>query len=123
VLIGGAVSSVFAAALGFLTKGGPDPMRDLLARLKDITEPAEASADPADAAPLARELRELSFEMTTLGYERRSSYEEFAPLQLAWESAREAIAALREGHALQASAATEPATDHSSSAFVAGYDR
>ena len=35
--------------------------------------------------------------MTTLGYERRSGYEEFAPLQVAWESAREAVAALRAG--------------------------
>ncbi len=104
VLIGGFVSSVAAAAVGFLTKGAADPLLEMLGRLKEITERAEASTDPAEAGALSRELRELSFEMTQLGYERRSSYEEFAPLQLAWESAREAIAALRAGHALDATA-------------------
>ncbi len=95
VFVGGAVSSVFAAAMSFLMVGGSDPLREILDRLKAITERAEASSDSADAAELSRELRKLSFEMTQLGYERRSSYEEFAPLQLAWESAREAIATLR----------------------------
>ena len=37
---------------------------------------------------LSDELREITFEMTRLGYERRTAYEEFAPLQLARESAR-----------------------------------
>ena len=103
VLIGGLASSIFAAAGSFLTKGASDPLLEMLARLKEITERAEAATDPADAAALSRELRELSFEMTQVSYERRSGYEEFAPLQLAWESAREAIAALRTGHPLQAS--------------------
>lgn len=98
VLLGGMVTSAFAAAGAFLTKGAPDPLQDLLWRLKDLAERAEASGDPADAAGLSRELREVTFEMTQLGYERRSGYEEFAPLQLAWESAREAIATLRAGH-------------------------
>ena len=103
VLVGGFLGSLFAAAGSFLTKGAPDPLLEMLGRMKAITEQAEASTDPADAAALSRALRELSFEMTQLSYQRRSSYEEFAPLQLAWESAREAIAALRSGEPLQRS--------------------
>jgi hypothetical protein len=80
---------------------------EILGRLKAITERAEASTNPADAAALSQELREVSFEMTQRSYDRRSSYEEFAPLQLAWESTREAIATLRAGHALQLSDATD----------------
>lgn len=97
MLLGGMATSVFAAAGAFLTKGAADPMMALLERLKDLTERAEASRDPGDAAPLSDELRDITFEMTRLGYERRVAYEEFAPLQLARESARDAIAALREG--------------------------
>ena len=107
VLVGGFVSSVFAAAGSFLMKGGPNPMLEILGRLKALAERAEASTDPADAAALSRELNELSFEMTNLSCERRSSYEEFAPLQLAWESTREAIATLRARPPLRASHATE----------------
>jgi TRAP-type uncharacterized transport system substrate-binding protein len=107
VLVGGFVSSVFAAAGSFLMKGEPNPMLEILGRLKALAERAEASTDPADAAALSRELNELSFEMTNLSCERRSSYEEFAPLQLAWESTREAIAILRAGPPLRASDATE----------------
>ncbi len=103
VLIGGLASSIFAAAGSFLMKGGSDPMLEMLARLKEITKRAEAATDPAGAAALSHELRELSFEMTQVSYERRSGYEEFAPLQLAWESAREAIAALRAGQPPRAS--------------------
>jgi TRAP-type uncharacterized transport system substrate-binding protein len=111
VLIGGAVSSVVAAAGSFLMKGAPDPMLGILDRLEDVTRRAEASTDPADAAALSQELRDLSFEMTRLGYERRSGYEEFAPLQLAWESARDAVATLRAGQPLRApdAAESEPA--------------
>ena len=61
VLIGGSIGSVCAAVAGFLTKGGRDPMRDVLDRLKDIKDRAEASTNPADAAALSRELRDLSF--------------------------------------------------------------
>jgi TRAP-type uncharacterized transport system substrate-binding protein len=109
VLVGGGVSSVIAAAASFLMRGGTDPMLDILSRLKGITERAEASTDPADAAALSQQLREVSFEITQRSYDRRSSYEEFAPLQLAWESAREAIATLRAGPALRLSDATDRA--------------
>jgi TRAP-type uncharacterized transport system substrate-binding protein len=107
VLVGGAVSSALAAAGSFLRKGALDPLREVLGRLNDITERAESSTDPADAAALSRELRDLSIEMTNLSYERGSSYEQFAPLQLAWENAREAIATLRAGSPLRASDARE----------------
>jgi hypothetical protein len=70
-------------------------MRVLLDRLKEITQRVRASTDPADAAALSEELGALAIDMATLGYERRSSYEEFAPLQLACDGAREAIAGLR----------------------------
>jgi hypothetical protein len=101
VLVGGGVSSVIAAAASFLMRGGPDPILEILGRLKAITERAEASTDPADAAALSQELREVSFEITQRSYDRRGSHEEFAPLQLAWESAREAIATLRAGRVLR----------------------
>jgi hypothetical protein len=70
-------------------------MRVLLDRLKGITERARASTDPADAATLSDELGAVAIDLATLGYERRSSYEEFAPLKLACDSAREAVAMLR----------------------------
>lgn len=108
VFVAGAVSSVFAAAGSFLVTGGSDPLLEILGQLKAVTERAEASTDPAEAPTLSHELRELSFKMTELGYQRGASYEEFAPLQLAWESAREAIATLRAGQPLRAGAATEP---------------
>ncbi|GAU85755.1 TAXI family TRAP transporter solute-binding subunit [Bosea sp. BIWAKO-01] len=97
VLVGGVVSSMLAAAGGFLHQGGPDPVGGILYRLKDITERAGASTDPADAPGLSHELGVLAIDMATLGYKRHCSYEEFAPLQLAYESARDAVAALRAG--------------------------
>lgn len=97
VLVGGVISSMLAAAGGFLNQGGADPMGGILSRLKDITERAGASTDPADAQGLSQELGVLAIDMAALGYKRRCSYEEFAPLQLAYESARDAVAALRAG--------------------------
>ncbi|GAU84179.1 TAXI family TRAP transporter solute-binding subunit [Bosea sp. BIWAKO-01] len=97
VLVGGIVSSTLAAAGGFLSKGGPDRVGGILYRLKEITEGAGASTDPADAPRLSQELSAIAIDMATLGYQRRCSYEEFAPLQLAYESARDAVATLRAG--------------------------
>jgi TRAP-type uncharacterized transport system substrate-binding protein len=95
ILVGGLLSSILAAAGSFLKKDTPDPMRVLLDRLKEITQRVRASTDPADAAALSKELGALAVDMATLGYQRRSSYEELAPLQLACDGAREAIAGLR----------------------------
>lgn len=95
VLVGGVVSSILAAAGSFLKQGAPNPVGEALDRLKDIIERAEASTDPGDAAALSHELRMLAIDMATLGYQGRSSHEEFAPLQLAFDSARDAVAALR----------------------------
>jgi hypothetical protein len=49
VLVGGILSSVFAAAAGFLKRSATDPMRELLDRLRAITERARTTNDPADA--------------------------------------------------------------------------
>jgi TRAP-type uncharacterized transport system substrate-binding protein len=111
VLVGGGLSSLVAAAASFLMKGGHDPMLEILGRLKAIAERAEASPDPADAAALSQELRGVSFEMAHLSCHRRGGHEEFAPLELAWESAREAIAILRAGHPLRLSDATDRGAD------------
>jgi hypothetical protein len=89
------LSSIFAAASGFLKKNAVDPMRELLNRLRDIAERARTSANPADADALRRDLGAVAAELAILGYERHSGYEEFAPLQLAFENARDAVEALR----------------------------
>jgi TRAP-type uncharacterized transport system substrate-binding protein len=95
LLVGGMLSSVFAAASGFLKKSKTDPMRELLNRLRDIAERARTSVNPADADALRRDLGAVAAELAILGYERHSGYEEFAPLQLAFENARDAVEALR----------------------------
>jgi TRAP-type uncharacterized transport system substrate-binding protein len=95
LLIGGMLSSVFAAASGFLKASATDPMRELLNRLRDVGERARTSANPADADALRQELGAVAAELAILGYERHSGYEEFAPLQLAFENARDAVEALR----------------------------
>jgi TRAP-type uncharacterized transport system substrate-binding protein len=95
LLIGGLLSSIFAAASGFLRKSATDPMRDLLNRLRDVAERARTSNNPTDAYALQRELGAIAADLAILGYERHSGYEEFAPLQLAFENARDAVEALR----------------------------
>ena len=95
LLVGGMLSSAFAAAAAFLKHDAPDPMRELLGRLKDIGERARASADPDEADALSQELGAVASDIAALGYERHINYEEFAPAQLAFETARDAVAALR----------------------------
>jgi TRAP-type uncharacterized transport system substrate-binding protein len=95
VLVGGMLSSIFAAVAGILKRDAPDPMRELLARLKSIAERARTSADPGEADALSQELGAVAVELATLGYERHTSYEQFAPVQLAFENTRDAVAALR----------------------------
>ena len=95
LLVGGMLSSLSAALAAYLKKDAADPMRELLDRLKSITERAQASGNPGDPDVMSQELRSIAMEIAALGYERRSSYEQFAPAQLAFESARDAVAALR----------------------------
>jgi TRAP-type uncharacterized transport system substrate-binding protein len=95
LLVGGMLSSVFAAAAGFLRRSATDPMRDLLDRLKIIADRAQTSADPADGEALRQDLRSVAIQIATLGYERRSSYEQFAPVHLAFENTRDVVEALR----------------------------
>ena len=95
MLVGGILSSVFAAAAGFLKRSAKDPMRDLLHRLQAITERARTTADPADADVLRKELSTIAVDIAMLGYERHSGYEQFAPLQMAFENSRDAVEELR----------------------------
>jgi hypothetical protein len=95
LLIGGMLSSVFAAASGYLKARATDPMREILNRLRDIAERARVATNPADADTLRQELGAIAADLAMLGYERHSGYEEFAPLQLAFENARDAVEALR----------------------------
>jgi TRAP-type uncharacterized transport system substrate-binding protein len=95
VLVGGILSSIFAATAGFLKRSATDPLRELLDRLRAIAERARTSAQPSDADALSQDLSVIAIDIATLGYERRSTYEQFAPLQLAFESARQAVETLR----------------------------
>ena len=95
LLVGGMLSSVFAAAAGLLRRSTTDPMRELLERLRAITERARTATDPADADVLQQELSTIAVEIAMRGYERHSGYEQFAPLQLAFENTRDAVDALR----------------------------
>lgn len=95
LLVGGMLSSVFAASAGLLKRSTRDPMRELLDRLRVITERARTATDAADAEILRQELSTIAIEVAMLGYERHSGYEQFAPLQLAFENTRDAVEALR----------------------------
>jgi hypothetical protein len=95
LLVGGMLSSVFAAAAGLLRRSTTDPMRELLERLRAITERARTGTEPADADVLQQELSTIAVEIAMRGYERHSGYEQFAPLQLAFENTRDAVDALR----------------------------
>lgn len=95
VLVGGILSSIITAAAGLLKQQAKDPMRELLDRLKSIAERARTSTGPDEVEALSQDLGTIAIDIATLGYERRSSYQEFAPLQLAFESTRDAVEALR----------------------------
>lgn len=97
VLVAGALSSATAFVAGFLARGRSHPTAKILDRLRAIAEAAETSTDPADAESLARELRKLAFDLAEFGRKRGNGYEQVAPLLLALEGAREAVAALRGG--------------------------
>jgi hypothetical protein len=70
-------------------------MRELLDRLKAIAERARTTTAPEEADDLSRDLSTLAIDIATLGYERHARYEEFAPLQLAFENTRDAVEALQ----------------------------
>ncbi len=93
VLVAGALSSATAFVAGFLAKGRSHPTAKILDRLRAIAETAEASDDPDDAEALAQELRKVAFDLAELERRRGSGYAEVAPLLLALEGAREAVAA------------------------------
>jgi TRAP-type uncharacterized transport system substrate-binding protein len=97
LLVGGILSSLATAAAGFLKREAKDPMRELLERLKSIAERARSAADPEAADALSQDLRSIGIEIATLAYERRSGYEEFAPIQLALDNAKDAVSALQAG--------------------------
>ena len=109
VLVGGLLSSVLAGSAGFLKRSQRDPIRELLERLLTITERARTATDPAEADTLQQELSSIAVEAAMLGYDRHSGYEEFAPVQLAFENTRDAVEALRTR--LPRAAATATPTD------------
>ena len=95
VLVGGILSSVLAAAAGFLKRSARDPMGELFDRLRTINERARTTTDPGDVDVLRQELSTIGAEISMLVYERHYGYEQFAPLQLAFENTRDAVEALR----------------------------
>jgi TRAP-type uncharacterized transport system substrate-binding protein len=95
LLVGGMLSSVFAASAGFLKRSAKDPLRELLDRLRGITARARAATDAAEADVLDQELSTIAVDLATIGYERHAGYEQFAPVQLAFDTTRDAVAALR----------------------------
>jgi hypothetical protein len=94
MLVGGLLTSIATAAAGFVKQQAKDPMRELLERLKSIADRARATAGADEANALSQELGSIGVDIAMLGYERRSGYEEFAPLQLAFENARRVVDAL-----------------------------
>src|SRR5262249_56381748 len=86
---------VSPARAGFVRKSAKDRRRELLESRRDTGGRARASPNPADADAMRQELGSVAGKLAILGYERHSGYEEFAPLQLAFENARDAVEALR----------------------------
>jgi TRAP-type uncharacterized transport system substrate-binding protein len=95
MLVGGLLTSVATAAAGFLKQQAKDPMRELLERLKGIADRARSAAGPDEADALSQELGSIGVDIALLGYESRSGYEQFAPLQLAFENARRMVDAVQ----------------------------
>ncbi len=95
MLVGGLLTSVATAAAGFLKQQAKDPMRELLERLKGIADRARSAASPDEADALSQELGSIGVDIALSGYESRSGYEQFAPLQLAFENARRMVDALQ----------------------------
>src|SRR5712671_925754 len=93
-LVGGALASIGAGALGAFRRPKGDPMQDHLDRLRSMTKQAREHPDELDA--LTDELSDLAVEIAALAYERKSGNEEFAPVQLAYENARFALQTARD---------------------------
>jgi TRAP-type uncharacterized transport system substrate-binding protein len=82
MLVGGLLTSIATAAAGLLKQQANDPMRELLERLKGIADRARTAAS-------------IGVDIAVLGYERHSGYEQFAPLQLAFENAQRIVQTLQ----------------------------
>ena len=95
VLIGGILSSVCAAAWSFLKPQNLDPMRKMLDRLNDIISQAQTSSDQSGFDNLSKSLNKIGIEVAALGYESGSTYEQFAPIQMAYDAACRAVEAMR----------------------------
>jgi TRAP-type uncharacterized transport system substrate-binding protein len=93
-LVGGALASIGAGALGAFRRPKADPMQEHLDRLRSMTKQAREHPDELDA--LTDELSDLAVEIAALAYARKSGNEEFAPVQLAYENARFALQTARE---------------------------
>ena len=95
-LLGGAIFSIFAAFSGFLRAPKLDPVQEFLPRLKVIAQRAEADLTLEELDLLSNNLTDLAVEVTALAYARKSDYDHFAPVQLAFENARFAIQIARD---------------------------
>jgi hypothetical protein len=91
MLVGGLLTSIATAAAGFLKQQAKDPMRELLERLEGVADRARAATRADETDALSQELGGIGIDIAMLGYERHSRYEEFAPLQLAFENARRIV--------------------------------
>jgi TRAP-type uncharacterized transport system substrate-binding protein len=95
MLVGGLLTSIATAAAGLLKQQANDPMRELLERLKGIADRARTAASPDEVDALSQELGSIGVDIAVLGYERHSGYEQFAPLQLAFENAQRIVQTLQ----------------------------
>jgi len=96
-LIGGTVASIWVAMLGFLRTPTKDPMQSYIDRLTAIA--SRAKTHPEEIDTLTDDLSEVATRLAALAYERKSGPEAFAPVQLAYENARFAIATAHERQA------------------------
>jgi hypothetical protein len=56
---------------------------------------ARTSSDPRELKTLSDDVNLIGIEIATVAYERGSTFEEFAPVQLAFESACRAVESMR----------------------------
>ena len=91
VLVGGIASFVFAAAFSYVKSRRPDPMKDLLERLKSIIQRTQTTSDPNVYRALSEDLSNIGIEIASIGYERESTSEQIAAIQFAYDAASRAV--------------------------------
>jgi hypothetical protein len=69
-------------------------MRKILDQLHGIVSQAQASSDQNDFNKLSKDLNKIGIEVATLGYDSGSTYQQFAPIQMAYDAACRAVEAM-----------------------------